>query len=167
MKRAKTKIKFTERLPETKAQVTIKVVETVKEHLKEVPEITDPQIEELLSLKYVDTDESILSLDDRDLLIEIIGFLYKFGIIETIEFFKLCISRDFLLWENSGFDDQRLKFSTEIRLLQRPPEVTKGAGTCSRCKRDELMIATLQVRSGDEGMTTFFRCIHCGLSWKQ
>eukprot|EP01063_Lacrimia_lanifica_P018590 TRINITY_DN25491_c0_g1_i1.p1 TRINITY_DN25491_c0_g1~~TRINITY_DN25491_c0_g1_i1.p1 ORF type:complete len:628 (+),score=182.88 TRINITY_DN25491_c0_g1_i1:58-1884(+) len=38
--------------------------------------------------------------------------------------------------------------------------------TCGRCKRKRCAFYELQIRSGDEPMTQFIRCLHCGNNWR-
>lgn len=37
---------------------------------------------------------------------------------------------------------------------------------CGKCKKKECTYYQLQTRSGDEPMTTFVTCLHCGNHWK-
>lgn len=41
-----------------------------------------------------------------------------------------------------------------------------GAYTCGRCKSAKTVYTSMQIRSADEPMTTFVRCLNCGKSWK-
>lgn len=41
-----------------------------------------------------------------------------------------------------------------------------GAFTCSRCKSRKTVYTSMQIRSADEPMTNFVRCLACGKSWK-
>lgn len=41
-----------------------------------------------------------------------------------------------------------------------------GAYTCGRCKSLKTVYTSVQIRSADEPMTTFVRCLNCGKSWK-
>jgi transcription elongation factor S-II len=41
-----------------------------------------------------------------------------------------------------------------------------GAYTCGRCKSKKTVYTSLQIRSADEPMTNFVRCLNCGKSWK-
>ena len=41
-----------------------------------------------------------------------------------------------------------------------------GAYTCGRCKSKKTVYTSIQIRSADEPMTTFCRCLSCGKSWK-
>lgn len=41
-----------------------------------------------------------------------------------------------------------------------------GAYTCGKCKSKKTVYTQMQIRSADEPMTTFVRCLNCGKSWK-
>ena len=38
--------------------------------------------------------------------------------------------------------------------------------TCEKCGCKQAFFFQLQIRSGDEGSTTFFKCKQCGWRWK-
>jgi DNA-directed RNA polymerase subunit M/transcription elongation factor TFIIS len=37
---------------------------------------------------------------------------------------------------------------------------------CGKCKKNKISYYEKQIRSADEPMTAFFRCISCGHRWK-
>lgn len=39
--------------------------------------------------------------------------------------------------------------------------------TCAKCKKNKCSFYEKQIRSGDEGMTLFIRCVNCGHKWRQ
>lgn len=41
-----------------------------------------------------------------------------------------------------------------------------GAYACGRCKSRKTVYTSIQIRSADEPMTNFVRCLNCGKSWK-
>lgn len=41
-----------------------------------------------------------------------------------------------------------------------------GAYTCGKCKSRKTVYTSMQIRSADEPMTNFVRCLNCGKSWK-
>lgn len=41
-----------------------------------------------------------------------------------------------------------------------------GAYTCGKCKSRKTVYTSIQIRSADEPMTIFVRCLNCGKSWK-
>lgn len=42
-----------------------------------------------------------------------------------------------------------------------------SAYTCPRCKQEKVFSTQRQVRSADEGVTSFFRCCNCGYIWQE
>lgn len=58
-----------------------------------------------------------------------------------------------------------------LRQLRREADVDAstvpdGAYTCHKCKSQKTVYTSMQIRSADEPMTTFVRCLNCGKSWK-
>lgn len=58
-----------------------------------------------------------------------------------------------------------------MRQLRREADVDAtnapdGAYTCSKCKSKKTVYTSIQIRSADEPMTNFVRCLNCGKSWK-
>lgn len=58
-----------------------------------------------------------------------------------------------------------------VRQLRREADVDSttvpdGAYTCHKCKSKKTVYTSMQIRSADEPMTTFVRCLQCGKSWK-
>ena len=47
-----------------------------------------------------------------------------------------------------------------------PANAPDGAYACSRCKSRKTVYKSLQIRSADEPMTNFVRCLNCGKAWK-
>lgn len=41
-----------------------------------------------------------------------------------------------------------------------------GAYTCGKCKSRKTVYTSMQIRSADEPMTNFVRCLQCGKNWK-
>lgn len=42
-----------------------------------------------------------------------------------------------------------------------------SAYICSKCGKQTINVKTFQVRSGDEGATSFFTCCNCGNQWQE
>ncbi|EZG45940.1 DNA-directed RNA polymerase subunit [Gregarina niphandrodes] len=53
--------------------------------------------------------------------------------------------------------------SLEKELAKNP----KTPAVCPECSHKEAYFYQLQIRSGDEGATTFFQCTHCHARWKE
>ena len=61
-------------------------------------------------------------------------------------------------WENETI---RLKTSIVENLVSNTPI------KCKHCNRANVYAITKQVRSGDEGATTFYTCLTCNYTWKE
>ena len=46
-------------------------------------------------------------------------------------------------------------------------EASTDAYTCRKCKKNRCTYYQVQIRSADEPMTVFIRCISCGKQWRQ
>jgi len=58
-----------------------------------------------------------------------------------------------------------------MRQLRREADVDAstapdGAYTCGKCKSRKTVYTSIQIRSADEPMTNFVKCLNCGKSWK-
>lgn len=50
--------------------------------------------------------------------------------------------------------------------LETPLEVEEGVLQCRRCGSKRTISFQRQIRSADEGATTFAECVQCGAKWK-
>jgi hypothetical protein len=76
------------------------------------------------------------------------------------------------VWEHPAWDHYR---TTETQRSEkraaaeakRLDDVADGAFECRKCGGKKVRYRELQMRSGDEGMTRFFRCHACHFTWIQ
>lgn len=61
---------------------------------------------------------------------------------------------------------ERLMKKYENAYEQREEAMTEMF-TCAKCKKNKCSFYEKQIRSGDEGMTLFIRCVNCGHKWRQ
>ena len=45
--------------------------------------------------------------------------------------------------------------------------VDKTAATCPKCDHGQAYFMQIQIRSADEPMSTFFKCVKCGNQWRE
>lgn len=45
--------------------------------------------------------------------------------------------------------------------------VDQADSKCPKCEHDKAYFMQLQIRSADEPMTTFYRCVSCSHNWKE
>lgn len=130
------------------------------------PEITDLDFKDLLNLTYQDKTY-IINLDDKDVIIEIIGMLYIYTLDYIIEFLEDAPNKEWIFWDQKYMNIGKVSVDREI-LINRVEEVgVKGVGKCRYCTSTELVFAQKQVNSGDEPMKVFVKCVLCGQHWKQ
>lgn len=70
---------------------------------------------------------------------------------------------------NSRIEAQRFKeleARTDIPLVH-PKDVADGVNVCFKCGSRKIVSKTLQLRGGDEPMTSFFLCVMCHCKWKE
>ena len=71
-----------------------------------------------------------------------------------------------LIWENPLLLAEQKKESQYVSLMSSRLETVKGVYKCG-CGGEEVLLAQKQTRSGDEGMTTFIRCVKCKKTWTE
>lgn len=75
------------------------------------------------------------------------------------------------------FKDEQFVDYQETKNIQEPPKVVSGIDVCGKCYRDKekkhdhergkhTSYYELQIRSQDEPMTRFIKCLDCGTEWK-
>lgn len=70
-------------------------------------------------------------------------------------------------WDSFRLAEQQRESQLELLEAKKAEEVAVGAFTCRKCKGQRIRYTELQMRSGDEGMTRFFRCHTCQHFWRQ
>lgn len=69
-------------------------------------------------------------------------------------------------WSSTSWKDH-LKAQKELdNFISMPLEVEEGVEKCQKCGSKRTFSKQLQVRSADEGFTTFCRCAQCGANWR-
>ena len=69
--------------------------------------------------------------------------------------------------EQPRWRDIKLDQETKFASAYEDAEVAMtSAFTCGKCKGNKCSYYLLQCRSGDEGMSTFVKCISCGNRWR-
>ena len=68
------------------------------------------------------------------------------------------------LWEDAyaRLAARQLRREADVDAASAPD----GAYTCGKCKSLKTVYTSIQIRSADEPMTNFVRCLNCGKSWK-
>jgi DNA-directed RNA polymerase subunit M/transcription elongation factor TFIIS len=76
------------------------------------------------------------------------------------------IKKGYVLENDKAFDEIKFKQKEKEEYLSKPIEVEEGVFTCEKCQSKKTYSHSKQVRSSDEGFTTFVFCLNCGLKWK-
>lgn len=76
------------------------------------------------------------------------------------------IRDDITEWNTSCWDEQRNTLKAQDDFIANPVEVTEGAVTCTKCGSKKTFSKQMQVRSADEGFSTFCICVNCGSKWR-
>jgi DNA-directed RNA polymerase subunit M/transcription elongation factor TFIIS len=69
-------------------------------------------------------------------------------------------------WSHSIFDNIKNYLIEQDGFIVKPFEVSEGCIDCV-CGSNKIFLFQKQVRSADEGMTTFATCSDCGRKWSQ
>lgn len=68
-------------------------------------------------------------------------------------------------WTDTCYDNVSKKLDEHDDYIVSPFEVVEGVISCPRCKCAKTWSVQKQVRSSDEPMTTFSRCVECDNQW--
>jgi len=71
-----------------------------------------------------------------------------------------------ILWNNDEFLDEKNKQKEKDDFLTNPFEVEEGIEKCDRCGSKRTYSISKQVRSADEGFSTFSHCLDCNKRWR-
>ena len=140
--------------------------ETLLRSLNHVWPATDAEITTLTGVIYAD-GTPIINLRRRDIIMEIIGMIINNDFESILDFIRDAPSPEFILWDQSAMNESRIKLAREITIHQAEQVGIKGVGKCRYCTSKELSFSMKQMRSGDEPMTVFVRCVLCNKQWKE
>jgi DNA-directed RNA polymerase subunit M/transcription elongation factor TFIIS len=129
-------------------------------------DLNDDQVQELLSLQYPD-GSSVISLDERGVIFEIIGLLQMRPYDESVDYIRESSDSEALVRELPTLQAARDKIMVNLHLLRVRESGVKGVERCRRCGSDEVVFAEKQLRGADEPATTFIRCVMCQNRWRQ
>lgn len=157
-------------IPTTPRLERVQTVDTLLRDLKigDTKILNEDQIRQLKSLTY-DNGTTIITLENRSLLYEIMGMIMKTG-YDTV--YGYLTSRT---WTNAQdivflaptLVQTRDKVLSDANAFKRKIKPGKGVAKCGKCGSEEVYTAEKQTRSADEPMTIFFTCAHCSSRWRQ
>lgn len=69
-------------------------------------------------------------------------------------------------WSSSSWSEHTKAQKDLDNFISMPLEVEEGVEKCNKCGSKRTFSKQIQVRSSDEGFTTFCRCAQCGANWR-
>jgi DNA-directed RNA polymerase subunit M/transcription elongation factor TFIIS len=69
-------------------------------------------------------------------------------------------------WEHPSYDKVRDRICEQDNFIENPFEVEEGVLQC-RCGSKKVFSYCRQVKSSDEGTTSFAQCMKCGKKWTE
>lgn len=126
----------------------------------------DTQVSTLFEARYTD-GTPVLNEYDRDISLEVLQLIADNGFDATMTIITSAANYEDLIWNQPIMDLAKEKIQLETDMITYEPQGTVGLGTCRRCGGKELVSGTMQLRSGDEGMTEIYKCVKCNFEWKK
>ena len=75
------------------------------------------------------------------------------------------IKKEIVGWKHPTFKQISERIEEHDEFIINPFEVEEGVTECKKCGSKRVFTYTKQVRSSDEPMTTFARCVKCKSNW--
>ena len=148
---------------------TFPKVDTVKSILSKInikgEKLTEKEISRLIKLKL--GKDLLFTLKDRNFILDAVGLINQIGFDNTYEHLKKYSKESvrFNIIKNSDpFLPAKQRFFLEITKDLRTVNI-ESAVKCKKCKEYKVDTVSKQVRSADEGETTFHKCRNCGYQW--
>ena len=68
-------------------------------------------------------------------------------------------------WSHSDFNNIKYLIEEQDEFIINPFEVEEGVTKCNKCGSERVFTYSKQVRSADEPMSTFAKCVKCKEKW--
>lgn len=83
---------------------------------------------------------------------------------------KLCdivknIKKSMIGWNHEDFNNIKYLIEEQDEFIINPFEVEEGVTKCNKCGSERVFTYSKQVRSADEPMSTFAKCVKCKQQW--
>lgn len=105
-------------------------------------------------------------LDDNNKYLEYIynicGVFMKTGDLELV---IDDITNKKFNFDSNFFEKYKNDLEEQDSFIQNPLSIEEGVLTCGRCNSKKTISFQKQIRSADEGSTTFAQCVECNLKW--
>lgn len=120
-------------------------------------------IEKLVACVHKSCSDANTTRDFETLIYEAASQLVANG-ESTVDEVVNSIAEDKILWNSDKFKNERVALAEQDDFIEKPFELEEGVITCN-CGSKKVYTYSKQVRSGDEGYTTFAECIKCKTKW--
>ncbi|BFI73880.1 transcription factor S [Nanoarchaeota archaeon] len=79
-----------------------------------------------------------------------------------------CGFKEKLKENNISVFNEKVNKSSEITVIEQEYRLypVDNEVVCPKCGQKGAYFWSIQTRAGDEGETKFYRCIHCGYTWR-
>ena len=157
---------------------TIKSVEKTLTSIKNKdgkPLTTSDQAKTLSNLKFAQSGEKILTMEDRNFLYEIIWMLsqekvgyegtYNFLITSWEKLLGQHNIRNKMLFENPLLSQEREKFLVDLEIYRDKVDIEEGGENCPKCQSSSTVSISKQKLSADEMSTITIWCTDCKYKW--
>jgi len=141
----------------------------------DTPLVTLEQSNALASLRFKHANETVLTLQDRYFVFEVINMLNSLSYEQVYNFLSTDWETIFrgasnlrkkILFENPLLSEAKEKLELDMEIFRNKVDVAKGAVDCKKCGSDETLSVEKQTRSSDEPMTIMVTCLQCGHKWR-
>ena len=164
--------KTSARSPRTKT-VKSKIIDSREEYLISMlknalydQDVSNDDIEAissvLLSLKYKGTDDYIIDINRKDIIMEIVPMLRTTDLDKVVKFLQKANDPDYILWNQKSVEQGKVKYSRQIAMLYEQKEgIELDNNSCRFCSSKKLVFRLAQTAGGDEGTRIFTTCVAC------
>lgn len=151
--------------PRAKAPVDPVTLVLTNLDLGEGRRLSAEQVNTLVNLEYANGGR-ILSKDRPQVTIDTINLLQKLPFENVVTYLRESSSSKDLVMNSPLLENERERVQLEVDNLQSTIEAEEGVHQCESCGSERTIAFQKQVRSADEPMSTFVRCLGCGKRWR-
>ena len=127
--------------------------------------LTPEQVKTLLALEFPDKT-NIITTNHPEIILDVINMLQKLSYEFVINYLRNATNAKDLVMNSPLLENERERVVLEIENLQKTIEAEEGIYQCEGCGSQKTVSIQKQVRSADEPMSTFVRCLGCRKRWR-
>ena len=132
------------------------------------PSVTDNDIVDILNLRYSLNNEPIITLKDRDTLVEVLEMLRTLPVTEVKTFLKSATDRNYVIFEQPALREVKERHLRSIINSTAVSKTIKGLGVCPQCKSENIRpMGGRTGRSLDEQTGSSWECASCPAQWSK